>query len=913
MKMALSRMLDGTTLMMRTLSDDVRLVIDTLGYVIRAQAGEAVFAAVEAVRLAAKQAREHESTAQGDEARTRLSEIVASLDAPTALEVARAFTLYFQLVNLAEDAQRTRELRRRETEGGPDSVRDSIHGALATLAQAGATREDALRALREVNLSFVFTAHPTEARRQTTERLLADIALVLRRRDRRALTSLEVAAADRRLRAAIEALFQHAAERLERPEVLDEVRAGLWYLRHVMLDSVPRFQRRLHHAFEQHFGAIDPASLPMPVGFGSWMGGDRDGNPFVTAEVMAQTLELHRDLVLERYAQDLAGLLDPLAGVAHRLSKHADLDAALDQAARILPGEAEAISARNPREPMRRLLAFMLKRIQRTRERGAGAYDGPSEFLADLTILRRTLQDAATVALPDDALLNLIHRVRSFGFHLAALDVREDSGVHREVVGELLGDPVYPSATPAQRRRKLNSLALPESGDRGLSPLAVRLLDLFRAIRDLQTQFGPQALGTYIISMTESATDVLEVLTLADLHGIGDALDIVPLLETPDDLASAGPLLEALFSDPVYAGHLARRQHTQELLVGYSDSMKQGGIMASRVGVAEAQRAAADVCRRHKIRLRVFHGRGGSVSRGGGPTHRAILALPPEAFSGEARITEQGEMRAHNFANPDLAVRYLEQSVGAAMQVRLDAASPRPSQPAAADTLSALAASSQRAYRALLEDPRLIPYFQSATPFEHITRLNIASRPSRRSGAPTGLSGLRAIPWVFSWSQSRHVLTGWFGVGTALSDLLGSPAGAARLREVYAGSRFLRDLIDNVAMALSKTDLPIASRYAALCHDPHERGLFDVIAAEYARTVSAVLSLTRQPELLADDAVLARSIRLRNPYVDPLSYIQIEALRRLRKDGMTTDDRALLERAALVTVQGIAAGIRHTG
>jgi phosphoenolpyruvate carboxylase len=874
-----------------------------------------VYAAVEAIRLAAKEARDPDAADAGAAARARLAAVVGRLDPATALEVARAFTLYFQLVNLAEDTQRTRELRRREAEGGPASVGDSIHGAMAAIADAGAARDDALRALADVRLTFVFTAHPTEARRQTTERLLADVALVLRRRDRRTLSALEVAAADRRLRAAIEALFQHAAERAARPDVLDEVRAGLWYLRHVMLDIVPRFQRRLRDAFEQRFGPIDPLDLPVCVRFGSWMGGDRDGNPHVTPAVTARTIELHRDVVLDRYARDLQALVDPLAAADGRLPPHPDLDAALSSAGRTLPELIEETQRRNPHEPLRRLLTFAAARIARTRAFEPGRYDAPAAFLDDLLVMRDVLRRARAEALPDDALLDLIQRVRCFGFHLAALDVREDSRVHREAIGDLLGDVGYASATPRERAAALERLALPKPASAPVSDTSRRLLELFETIRQLQARVGPEAIGTYVISMTESAADVLEVLRLAELHGIADALDIVPLLETPDDLARAGPLLDALFAHPGYARHLDRRGRVQELLVGYSDSMKEGGLLASRVGVAEAQRAAAAVCRRRGVRLRVFHGRGGSVSRGGGPTHRAILALPPEAFTGEARITEQGEMRAHNFANPDLAVRYLEQTVGAAARVRFEQARALPPRPAGEEELLArLAASSRAAYRALVEDPRLVPYFREATPFARIAALNIASRPARRAGGTAGVSSLRAIPWVFAWSQSRHVLTGWFGVGAALSEMLANDRDAGRLRGTLASSRFLRDLVDNVEMALSKTDLPIASRYAALCEDDATRGLFDVISAEFDRTVSAVLRLTGRAELLADDPVLARSIRLRNPYVDPLSYLQVEALRRLRAAEAAGEgaDEAWT-RVAHITVQGIAAGIRHTG
>jgi phosphoenolpyruvate carboxylase len=905
--------------MVRTLSDDVRLVIDTLGHVIAAHGGDALFADVEAMRLGAKAARDTPDEAERHDARTRLAETAGRLEPGVALEVARAFTLYFQLVNLAEDAQRTRELRRREAEGGPGSVRDSIHGAIDAVARSGATREQALTALREIKLGYVFTAHPTEARRRTTERLLADVARTLRRRERRALTGLEVAAADRGLRATIEALFEHAAERSERPAVLEEVEAGLWYLRHVMLDAVPRFHRRLRHAFEARFGAIDPLDLPMTVQFGSWMGGDRDGNPFVTAAVTERTLGLHRAIVLERYEQDLEALIDPLAAVDRRLPDHEALDDALERAAAAVPELVGAAERRNPREPLRRLLTFAIGRIQRTRSQSAGGYGRPEDFIEDLVVMRDTLRGAQAMALPDDALLDLILRVRCFGFHLATLDVREDSRVHRRVVAELAGVGDDADRDPATRILELDRIALPRPDDGRPSRPARRLLELFDGLRRLQGRFGPEAIGTYVISMTESEADVLEVLRLAELHGIDRSLDIVPLLETPKDLERAEPLLDALFSHPAYARHLDQRGRVQELLVGYSDSMKQGGMLASRVRVGEAQRAAAAACRRHDVRLRVFHGRGGSVSRGGGPTHRAIYALPRDAFGGQARITEQGEMRAHNFANPDLAVRYLEQTVGAALGVRLEVARGQTDRPEAeAGMLTDVAATSVRAYRALVGDPRLVPYFQTATPFEQIATLTLGSRPTRRGGRAAGLAGLRAIPWVFAWSQSRHVLTGWYGVGSALTDALASDGGETALRALYRDSRFFHDLIENVEMALAKTDLSIASRYAALCDDDETRSLFGTISEEFNRTVSAILRVANRGELLGGDAVLARSITLRNPYVDPLSYLQIEALRRLRKPIEPGDEagqsaRAAWSRVARVTVQGIAAGIRHTG
>ena len=899
--------------MERTLSDDVRLVGDTLGEVLRAHGGDELFEHVEAMRAAAKTAREAAEAPQMEEARSRLEAEAAALEPAVAVDVVRAFTLYFQLVNLAEDVQRARELRRREMEQGA-VVAESFSDVVGRIVDAGASREQVLSALRDVNLRYVFTAHPTEARRRTTERLLYDARTVLEHRDRRQLTAEEMLAADRRLRAAIEALWEHASERHERPEVLEEVKAGLWYLRHVLLDVVPRVQRRLHAAIETQLGPIDPMEVPMCIAFGSWMGADRDGNPFVTDAVTERTLDLHRWIVIDRYLADLDRLVDHLAATDGRLPDSDALNDAIARAAAAVPEAVIEAERRNPHEPLRRLLTYVRERVERTRTFSSGSYPRPETFIDDLQVIRRVLREARATALPDDALLDLVQRVRAFGFTLAALDIREDSAVHHAVVAELLGDPEYPERSDAERQQALERLALPERG-REVSAQARRLLDSFDTIRRLQARFGPEAIGTYIISMCSSATDVLEVLKLAELFHVDAHLDVVPLLETPEDLAIAGELLDSLFYEPRYRQHLQRRNDVQELLVGYSDSMKAGGILSSRVRVAQAQRDAAEACRKHGLTLRVFHGRGGSVSRGGGPTYRAIGALPREAFSGHMKITEQGEMRAYNFANPDLATRYLEQTVGAALAARHEARN-APTAPTEAErrTVERLAEISQKTYRDLIHDPDLVVYFRSATPFEQIATLNIASRPSkRREGAP-GLSDLRAIPWVFSWSQSRHVMTGWYGVGSALSAVLREEGGEERLRKLYADSRFVHDLIENVEMTLAKADMHIASRYASLCSDPRVcETIYGRIRAEFELTCEMLLRVTGQSHLLDDDRVLRRSIQLRNPYVDPLSYLQVQGMRHLRDRGEDEASLARWQRVARLAVQGIAAGLRHTG
>ncbi len=891
--------------MERTIADDVRLVGDTLGEVLRAHGGETLFEHVESMRLSAKRAREENS----EEAREALSARARSLDAQTAAEVARAFALYFQLVNLAEDVQRTRELTRREREGGPSSVSESLAAILTELRERGASRDEVLAALSEVELRYVFTAHPTEARRRTTERLLAKARDSLEARDRFGATEREQHDEDRVLRAAVEALWEHAMERGEKPEVLDEVKAGLYYLDRVLLDVVPRAQRRLHAAFEDAFGVVDPDALPLPWRFGSWMGADRDGNPFVNEAITERTLSLLRDAILTRYERDLVRLADPLAATEERLPDTAALDHALERAAVVVPEAAALAERQNPREPLRRMITLARERLARAKRFQAGGYPSPDAFLTDLEVMRETLLAAHASALPNDALLELIWRVRCFGFSLAALDVREDSAVHHAVLAELTGDPDYESRDEDTRRAALEKLTLPARRAH-VSDAARRLLDLFESLRHQQARFGADAIGTYIISMTHSATDVLEVLRLAELHGIERDLDIVPLLETPEDLTNAGPLLSALLTDPRYREHVRGRGDVQELLVGYSDSMKSGGVLSSRVRVVAAQREAAEVCRQHGVTLRVFHGRGGSVSRGGGPTYRAIRALPRDAFSGCIKITEQGEMRAHNFADPALAARYIEQTGGAALLARMEArGTPTLEAPEDRALLARMADISQRAYRELIGDPDLVRYFREATPLSAIASLPIASRPSKRRGQP-GLSDLRAIPWVFAWSQSRHGLTGWYGVGAALDAVASEEGGLARLRVLRDRSPFFCDLLENVEMSLAKADLAIARRYAGLMDDAGGARIFARICERHDNTSERVREVLDERALLDDDPVLQRSIRLRNPYVDPLSYLQVEALRRAREGG---DDAARWEHVAHVTVQGIAAGLRHTG
>lgn len=901
--------------MERTLSTDIRLVADMLGQVLRAHGGGELFDHVESMRQAAKRARDRDGGEEAERAREVLDRHSRELSAETALEVVRAFTLYFELVNQAEDVHRARELRAREIEhGDPSGVDESLASIVAELAERGAAREQVLQALSEISLSFVFTAHPTEARRRTTERLLARVRRSLERRDRSRLTPTEQEAEDRHLRAAIEALWEHTPQRRTQPGVLDEVKTGLWYFNRVLLDVVPRVQRRLRQAIAQFYGKLDPRELTLPVGFGSWMGSDRDGNPYVDEEVTEQTLALQREIVLRRYLNDLDDLVDPLAAAEPRMPDHPDLDEALARAAAEVRELVPEVESRNAEEPLRRMLSFIRGRIGHSVRFESGGYTDPGELIADLRVIQDVLARANAHALADDRLQDLIERVRCFGFVLAPLDVREESGVHRRVIAELLGDPDYPEKPDAERRDALAGLKLP--ADRGsVSEEADRLLRLFESIARLHKRFGTQSIPAYVVSMANRPADLLEVFRLAELHGIAGDLNFVPLLETAAALESAGDHVSTLLDDSAYREHVRRRGDLQEVMVGYSDSMKESGILFSRVHIRNAQIALAEACCAHDVVLRVFHGRGGSVSRGGGPSHRAIRALPAESFSGNVKLTEQGETRASHFGKPDVAERYIEECLGAALLRRYEARYIRPaSPPIVNEILGEPARRGREAYRALIEDEGLVPFFRQITPFDAISSLHMASRPARRSGSEElRLSDLRAIPWVFAWSQCRLILTGWYGVGSGFAECERRVGTDHPLQRLYSESPFFEDLIDNIEMSVAKADLSIAERYSFLCEDEGLRKrLFGRMREEFESTRRALLEVTGERAILDHDPVLQESIRLRNPYVDPLSYIQVQALRHAR-DGGSDEERARWQKVARVAVQGIAAGLRNTG
>ena len=895
------------------LRDDVRTLGALVGDVIREQGGEELFERVETARVAAIRRREGEEAGEGD-----LQGTVGALAPRAAGELVHAFATYFEVVNLAERVHRIR--RRRDylragvggTAGPPQE--GGLEDTLRRLAAAGLGPAEVRRLLERLRFEPVFTAHPTEATRRTLLEKQQTIGRLLVRRLDPSLTPDEERATLGQIREEITVAWQTEAQRAQRPTVLDELEHVLFFVTDVVYRVVPPFYEELEDALVAVYGPA-AAEIPVPpvLRFASWVGGDMDGNPNVSADTIRAALARHRALVLERYQRETLELAQRLTQTRSRVGvDDAVLRRAAGYAARF-PAALEAVPTRYRDMPYRMLLRLMAARLGATQRDEADAYAGADEFASDLGLVRGSLAGHGGVHAGLFGVRRLLRRVETFGFHLAALDVRQDALTHRIVTGRLLGDPAWLERSSVERAARVRRAIA--AGEPPVVPPgedAERTLAVFRAIAECRARHGPHAIGPYIVSMAQGADDVLTVLLLARWGGLGVdgevPLDVAPLFETEHDLAAAPQVMAALLADNVYRGHLERRDRRQVVMIGYSDSNKDAGIAASRWALQRAQAALVATLEPAGIDLTIFHGRGGTTSRGGGKLARAVLSAPPGTVRGRLRVTEQGEAINASYGLRTIALRTLEQAVGA---VALATALPAPSEARAPHwhvLMDEIAASSQAAYRALVyDDPRFVEYFRLATPIDVIERMPIGSRPPvRRSGS--GIEQLRAIPWVFAWTQSRHVLPGWYGLGTALERAVGRH-GEAPVAEMLRDWPFLKALVDDVEMVLAKADMGIAVRYARLA-GPLEPIYFPRIRAEFARTVAWVLRLKGTAALLDDDPALQRSIRLRNPYVDPMSLLQVELLTRWRAAGRPDDD---LFEALLAAVRGIAQGLQNTG
>ncbi len=717
-----------------------------------------------------------------------------------------------------------------------------------------------------------------------------------------------------RIRENITASWQTEEHPSVRPTVSDEREHVLYYVAEVLFDVLPVLHERLDDAL-RGCGVQDVRDLPALVRIGSWVGGDMDGNPNVDSGTVRSTLQRHRDLALGAYAGEIEKLARHLSQSASRVGWSDQVSGMIERYAEWFPDGVSSVSARHAGMGYRALLELIGARLTATRAEGQHGYAGPDEFLADVTAIAESLERNKGAHAGLFGVRRLLRRVRAFGFHMAVLDVRQDARELRDVMAELLDDSSWPERSSKERARRLREMLTEGKDGRGAgtgssSERAAKALDVFTAIAEGRSKHGPDAIGPYIISMAEDVDDVLTVMWLAGLAGLGLPdelpLDVAPLFETVADLERASEVLERLFSDPIVGPHLSRRGGRQIVMVGYSDSNKDGGIASARWALHRAVQGMARVAADQAVTLTVFHGRGGTVSRGGGSVHRAVAAMPAASIGGRLRLTEQGEVIDAKYGLPSIALRNLERMLGSIVLLAAKPELPtRPGWRALADTMSTAA---RVTYRSLVhEHPRFTDYFRAATPIDVIERMAIGSRPaSRRSGA--GVEHLRAIPWVFSWTQCRAMLPGWFGLGSGLEAAI-QEHGLGSLREAATAWPFFDALLADVEMVLAKADLGIAGTYTRLA-PPESHDVFQVLTAEYDRTVGALLDIRGNSALLESDPTLQRSIRLRNPYVDPMNVLQVDLLRRWRDQGRP--DGPLCD-ALLATINGIARGLQNTG
>jgi phosphoenolpyruvate carboxylase len=892
---------------------DVRLLGDLLGEVIRdsdPKDGPDLLADVERLRHvvidARYQARE-DRTGYAD----AIANLVASWDLDRAEQVARAFTVYFHLVNLAEEHQRIRMLRERDA--GHEPVRESLAAAVAELSRDPG-RAYLTELIGELRVHLVLTAHPTEARRRAVVAALRRISELLSLVDDERAGAAERAEARRALRENVDLLWRTSQLRVKAMDPIDEVRTVMTAFDETLFRVVPAVYRELDRALDRTLDGDDRHPVPAYLRFGSWVGADRDGNPFVTAQVTRETATIQADHVLR--ALENAATRAGRALTLHEATTppSAGLRRALAAAAAAHPELLAEIAARSPQEPYRTYLLYAAARINATRLRDADlAYSGPDEFLADLRVVQDSLAAAGAAQQAAGELQNLIWQAETFGFHLAGLEVRQHSEVHARVLRELR------AAGPPGTEPGLETEGSPE---------AQEVLATFRAIGWIQDRFGTDACRRYVVSFTRSAGDIAAVYELARYASAGGrtpVLDVVPLFESAVDLANAPDVLTGMIALPEVAERLAATGGHLEAMLGYSDSAKELGPASATLRLFDAQARLAEWAAAHGVRLTLFHGRGGALGRGGGPAGRAVLAQAPGSVNGSFKVTEQGEVIFARYGQQAIAKRHLEQVSSAVLLASSRRRAERTAAAASAyrHVAERIDQAACAAFRGLVESGGFAEWFARISPLGEIGGLRIGSRPAKRGLSAAGqsapqamdLDDLRAIPWVFAWSQTRVNLPGWFGLGSGLAAIEAAPDGpdpdgTAVLRRAYREWPLFGVLLDNAEMSLAKTDRPIAARYLALGGRPD---LTALVLAEYDLTKRLVLAVTGHDRLLADRPVLSRAVALRDPYVDALSYLQLRALTALRGATPETPDRERLERLLLLTVNGVAAGLQNTG
>ncbi len=928
-----------------------------LGEVIIENEGRKTFDLEEELRSLSKTGRRRYGR-ENQRTQQKISDFVSKLSHEECLQMIHSFSVYFQLVNLVEDHHRARVLRERESmlpqsnggRGKKPRVAESAYDLVFTLQENGFTLEQTLDFFKSLRIELVFTAHPSEARRRTVIEKCADLTKLLFELDtRKGMTPLETLEIMDQMKSHVASLWQTDEVRNRDVTVMDEVKIGLYYLREIIFPVVPlvyeRFEDALRRAYEKFPASLSSKELfdriPSFFFFGSWRGSDRDGNPYVTPQVTLETLGLLRRTIVQLYDEKLFELTRILSQSVNITGFSKDLMDSLESDKRALPDVWEEIKVANQFEPYRSKLTLIHNKLissisekrrfdEEENETSAAVYRDSSEFLSDLELIRNSLSENSGEIIARTFVEPLIRQVETFGFEFAALDIRQHSKKHELLLSSLLKEAGmvenYESLGESERINLLtdlieNSGAVIKIPEVWHSEEAKLHFETFRMIKEAQEKYSKNAIRTYIISMCDGVSDVLEVQLLMKVAGLFDSnssrLDIVPLFETIEDLRNCMEIMDQLCELPVYKRQLELRGNRQEIMLGYSDSTKDGGYISSRWELYKAERNLSKLFERKKIELKFFHGRGGSVSRGGEPSIDAIRSQPVEAYSGKIKITEQGEVIPSNYSSIALATRHLEQisfgMVLAFLDSRVHYTEGLRQQ--WIGMMEEISERNQARYRKFVyETKEFRDYFEKTTPIRELAMMKISSRPVSREGS-IRIEDIRAIPWVFSWTQNRHLIPGWYPCGHALEDVITDRKKMSELKKMYSGWFFFRTVIDNLQMILIKADLNIAEVYSKLEEDIHARDkIFNEFRSQYELAVKTLLLVTGQREILEKNRLLRHSIRVRNPYIDPMNYVQARLLREKREEARYSQEvRRAISTGLLLSIVGIASGMKNTG
>ncbi|TVX91598.1 phosphoenolpyruvate carboxylase [Paenibacillus agilis] len=911
---------------------DVRFLGNILGEVLVHQGGQELLDVVEKIRELSKSLRAVYLPELYDE----FKQLINTLNPDNRHQVIRAFAIYFQLVNIAEQNHRIRRKRDYERSAGETVQPGSIESVILEMKENQISEDELQTMLSGMSLELVMTAHPTEAMRRAILDIHKRIAKDVMQLDNPTLTHREREQLREKLLNEIITLWQTDELRDRKPTVIDEVRNGMYYFNETLFDVLPEVYAELERCLDKYY-PTQSWHVPTYLRFGSWIGGDRDGNPSVTSTVTWETMKMHRGLAIRQYDQRLRDLMRTMSFSTSIVEVSKELLDSIewDRANVVLKNVPEW---NNPKEPYRVKIIYMLQKLhnvmEETTKGTSERYQMASEFIQDLKLIDNSLRHHFADYAADTHIKKLIRQVELFGFHMATLDIRQHSKEHENAMTEILANmnivEDYSALSEQDKIELLNRLL---NDPRPLtspyisySESTKECLDVYRIVYEAQLEFGHSCITSYLISMAQGASDVLEVMLLAKEVGLfreeanGDVrctLQAVPLFETIDDLHAAPQIMSQLFELPIYRKAVSAMNDLQEIMLGYSDSNKDGGMLTANWELRVALNKLTETAKEHQVKLKFFHGRGGALGRGGMPLNRSILNQPPHTIGGGIKITEQGEVLSSRYSMQGIAYRSLEQATSALLQGAMLARYPQVNVEEEKWELlmPSISETAQKKYQDLIfRDPGFLTYFKESTPLPEIGELNIGSRPSKRKNSDR-FEDLRAIPWVFAWTQSRYLLPAWYAAGTALDKFYNNnPENMATMRNMYENYPFFASMIDNLQMALAKADLLIAKGYASMIQDNSIRErIFTLVEEEYKLTSKMLLEITGQREILDNVPVIQESIRLRNPYVDPLSYMQVELLKELRELRESGEDDPLLLREVLLTINGIASGLRNTG